>query len=167
MKQVAAGQTLQISLDAFPAQTFSGRVFAINPLVDANGRAIVVRAIVNNADARLRPGMFARVRLITSDSRESMTIPEQALVPAGDDFFVFKVNDGKAVRTKVEIGQRQTGVVEVIAGLVSRDVVVTAGQMKIRDGSSVNIVQPAAGAATANDDGKAGANKTAPASRKS
>ena len=168
LKQVAAGQGLQISLDAFPSQTFNGRVFAINPLIDANGRSIVVRAIVNNADARLRPGMFARVKLLTSDSRESMTIPEQALVPAGDDFYVFKVADGKAVRTKVEIGQRQTGIVEITGGLANQDIVVTAGQIKIRDGSKVNVAQPAAGAATARDDGKAGAgSKPAPASGKS
>jgi membrane fusion protein (multidrug efflux system) len=167
MKQVAAGQAMQIALDAFPAQTFSGRVFAINPLVDANGRSIVVRAIVNNADARLRPGMFARVRLLTSDSRESMTIPEQALVPAGDDFYVFKVAEGKAIRTKVEIGQRQTGIVEITDGLANSDVVVTAGQIKIRDGSSVKATEPTAGAATAREDAKPGDGKPVPASRKS
>ena len=167
MKQVATGQGLEIVLDAFPSQTFNGRVFAINPLVDANGRSIVVRAVVNNADARLRPGMFARVKLLTSDSRESMTIPEQALVPAGDDFYVFKVADGKAVRTKVEIGQRQTGIVEITGGLAGKDIVVTAGQIKIRDGSNVKVTEPATGAATASDEGKTGAAKSTPASGKS
>lgn len=170
MKQVTSGQAMQIALDAFPNQTFNGRIFAINPLVDANGRSIVVRAIVSNADARLRPGMFARVKLLTSDSRETMTLPEQALVPAGDDFYVFKVAGGKAVRTKVEIGQRQTGIVEIIGGLTNNDVVVTAGQMKIRDGSSVTIAEPAAAAvatpapASAREDAKPVAGK--PASKK-
>ena len=167
MKQVAAGQAMQIALDAFPSQTFTGRVFAINPLVDANGRSIVVRAVVNNADARLRPGMFARVKLLTSDSRESMTIPEQALVPAGDDFYVFKVTDGKAIRTKVEIGQRQTGIVEITGGLANNDIVVTAGQIKIRDGSNVKVAEPATGATTASDDAKPAASKAAQPSKKS
>ena len=167
MKQVATGQGLQIALDAFPSQTFNGRVFAINPLVDANGRSIVVRAVVNNADARLRPGMFARVKLLTSDSRESMTVPEQALVPTGDDFYVFKVSGGKAVRTKVEIGQRQTGIVEITGGLANKDIVVTAGQIKIRDGSNVKIAEPTSGATTASDDGKTGAGKSLPALGKS
>lgn len=144
MKQVAAGQSLQIALDAFPGQSFNGRVLAINPLVDANGRAIVVRAVISNADARLRPGMFARVRLLTSDTRDSLVIPEQALVPAGDDFFVFKVADGRAARTKVQIGQRQAGSVEIVEGLSAKDLVVTAGQIKLRDGSVVKVAEPAA-----------------------
>ena len=63
LRQVQAGQTLQVTLDALPGKTFEGRVFAVNPLVDAAGRAVVVRAQVKNIDASLRPGMFARVRL--------------------------------------------------------------------------------------------------------
>jgi membrane fusion protein, multidrug efflux system len=144
-KQVTNGQALQVSLDAFPNRTFNGRVFAINPLVDANGRSIVVRATVANTDARLRPGMFARVRLITNDRADGMTIPEQALIPSGDDFFVFRVVDGRAVRGKVEIGQRNAGIVEIVRGLEKTDAVVIAGQNKIRDGAPVKVAVPASG----------------------
>src|SRR5206468_77683 len=63
LKQVEVGQTLHVSLDALPGKTFDGKVFAVNPLVDAAGRAIVIRALVRNPDTSLRPGMFARVRL--------------------------------------------------------------------------------------------------------
>ena len=139
LKQVAVNQTLQVTLDALPDKTIVGRVLAINPLLDANGRSIVVRALVQNADARLRPGMFARVRLLTAESAESMTVPEQALIPVADEVYVFRVVDGKALRTRVEIGQRQAGVVEVTRGLAPGDLVVTAGQIKIRDGSAVQI----------------------------
>ncbi len=141
LKQVAAGQSLQITLDAFPNQTFQGNVFAINPLVDANGRSIVIRAMVKNAEARLRPGMFARVRLLFSDERDSVAVPEQSLIPVGDDQFVFKVIDGRAQRFKVEIGQRRDGQVEILQGLSAGDVVVTAGQLKLRDGSQVKIAE--------------------------
>lgn len=139
LKDVANGQLLQVTLDAFPSQVFQGRVFAINPLLDANGRSIVIRAVVKNADARLRPGMFARVRLLTSNKQEGMVIPEQAVVPSGEEFFVFRVTDGRAARTKIEIGQRQAGVVEVLRGLGKDDMVVTAGQLKIRDGVPVKV----------------------------
>jgi membrane fusion protein, multidrug efflux system len=139
LKQVATGQSLQVSLDAFPTQVFQGRVLAINPLIDANGRSIVIRAVVKNADARLRPGMFARVRLLTSNVQEGMVIPEQAIVPSGDEFFVFRVIDGRASRAKIDIGQRQAGSVEVVRGLNKDDVVVTAGQTKIRDGAPVKV----------------------------
>jgi membrane fusion protein, multidrug efflux system len=139
LKEVTVGQSLQVNLDAIPGATFTGRVLAINPLLDANGRAVVIRAVVNNTGAKLRPGMFARVKLITNDKQESMTIPEQALIPSGDDFFVFKIADGRAVRTKIEIGQRVTGTVEVLKGLTKDDTIVTAGQPKIRDGAPVRV----------------------------
>ena len=143
LKQVAVSQSLQITLDAFPNQTFQGKVFAINPLVDTNGRSIVIRATVKNTDARLRPGMFARVRLLFSDERDSVAVPEQSLIPVGDEQYLFKVVDGRAQRFKVEIGQRRDGQVEVLQGLVAGEVVVTAGQLKLRDGSQVKIADEA------------------------
>ena len=139
LKQVAAGQSLQITLDAFPNQTFQGKVFAINPLVDTNGRSIVIRAMVKNTESRLRPGMFARVRLLFSDERDAVAVPEQSLIPVGDDQYLFKVVDGRAQRFKVEIGQRREGQVEILQGLVAGDLVVTAGQLKLRDGTLVKI----------------------------
>ena len=143
LKQVAVGQALQITLDAFPNQTFQGKVLAINPLVDTNGRAIVIRAVIKNTEARLRPGMFARVRLLFSDERDSVAVPEQSLIPVGDEQYLFKVVDGRAQRFKVEIGQRRGGQVEVLQGLAAGDVVVTAGQLKLRDGALVKIADEA------------------------
>lgn len=143
LKQVATGQSLQITLDAFPNQTFQGTVFAINPLVDTNGRSIVIRAVVKNTEARLRPGMFARVRLLFSDDRDSVAIPEQSLIPVGDEQYLFKIVDGRAQRFKVEIGQRREGRVEIVQGLAAGDVVVTAGQLKLRDGSQVKVAEDA------------------------
>jgi membrane fusion protein (multidrug efflux system) len=156
LKQVAVGQSMQIALDAFPNQTFQGKVFAINPLVDTNGRSIVIRAVVKNAEARLRPGMFARVRLLFSEARDSVAVPEQSLIPVGDEHYLFKVVDGRAQRFKVEIGQRREGQVEILQGLVAGEVVVTAGQLKLRDGSQVSVADAAtpgkADSRTASDD---------------
>ena len=139
LRQVQPGQSLTIALDAIPGKTFDGKVVAVNPLVDAAGRAIVIRAQVRNQDTVLRPGMFARVRLITKEQAEAMVVPEQALVPQGTEQYVFKIVDDKAARVKVETGQRRDGKVEVIAGLVPGDLIVTAGQLKIRDGSPVTV----------------------------
>jgi len=140
LRQVQVGQTLHVSLDALPGKTFEGKVFAVNPLVDAAGRAIVIRAIVRNADTSLRPGMFARVRLITRDDKDALVVPEQSIVPLGDDQFVFRVVDGTATRVKVDVGQRRDGKVEVVRGLAAGDLVVTSGHLKIRDGSAVKLV---------------------------
>ena len=145
LSQVKDGQTLQVTLDAIPDRAYDGRVYAINPLIDANGRAVVIRAQVSNRDGRLRPGMFARVRLFTSDVKDSALVPEESLFPVGDDKYVYKVVDGKALRQKVEIGQRRDGKVEITSGLGANDLVVTAGHQKIRDGAAVKIAeQPAA-----------------------
>jgi membrane fusion protein (multidrug efflux system) len=156
LKKVQVSQALQVSLDAIPQRTFAGRVVAINPLIDAAGRSIMVRATVKNAGFALRPGMFARVRLLTEARADAMTIPEQSLLPSGEDFFVFRVVDGRAARTKVEIGQRQAGIVEIVAGLKAEDVVVTAGQPKIRDGAAVKSVNQATDAGNASAQGIGG-----------
>jgi membrane fusion protein, multidrug efflux system len=140
---VKGRQDLQVTLDAIPDKAYDGRVYAINPLVDANGRSIVIRAQVPNRDGRLRPGMFARVRLFTSGERESIVVPEESLFPLGDDKFVYKVVDGKAARQKVEIGQRREGRVEIMSGLAAQDVVVTAGVIKLREGAPVTLANSA------------------------
>ena len=139
LSQVKSGQTLQLTLDALPDSAYDGRVYAINPLIDANGRSIVIRAQVPNRDGRLRPGMFARVRLFTSASQDTLVVPEESLFPVGDDKYVYKVVDGRATRQKVAIGARRDGRVEVVDGLGAADVVVTAGVIKLRDGAPVRI----------------------------
>ena len=150
LRQVQVGQAMQIMLDAIPGQTYEGKVLAINPLVDAAGRSVVIRAQIRNSNVALRPGMFARVRLLTDLKADSLVVPEQALVPQGEDQFVFKVVDGRAQRVRVEIGQRREGRVEILRGIAADDVVVTAGHLKIRDGSAVRIANaPTEGSATA------------------
>jgi len=150
MRQVQPGQTLTVTLDALPGRKFDGKVLAVNPLIDAAGRAVVIRAIVRNADTSLRPGMFTRVNLITRDDKDALVIPEQAIVPQGDEQFVFRIVDGKAARVKVDIGQRRDGKVEVLKGLNVNDMVVTAGQLKLREGMPVTIsTAPGPASATA------------------
>ncbi len=134
------GQKLQITLDALPKQSFSGAVVAISPQLDAAGRAVLLRAQLTNKDGNLKPGMFARVRLLLSENADAITIPEQSLAPQGDEQFVFRVVEGRAARTKVEIGQRRDGRVEIVSGLDKADRVVAAGWQRIRDGSAVRPV---------------------------
>jgi membrane fusion protein, multidrug efflux system len=137
---IRVGQTIRIKVDAFPEDTFDGRVFAIDPRLDVAGRSLLVRAMVPNKDQRLRPGLFARVTVLLQLKEDALSVPEQAIVPQGDSQFVFKIVDGKAMLTKVVIGTRREGRVEIVEGLAAGDQVVTAGQLKIRDGSAVSVV---------------------------
>jgi membrane fusion protein (multidrug efflux system) len=89
--------------------------------------------------------MFARVRLITKDVAEALVVPEQALVPQGNEQFVFKVVDNRAVRAKVDVGQRRDGKVEILAGVTAGEIIVTAGQQRLRDGVTVVLRNAAPG----------------------
>jgi membrane fusion protein, multidrug efflux system len=137
---IKVGQTIRIKVDAFPGDKFEGKVYAIDPRIDVAGRSLLIRAVVPNTDQRLRPGLFARVTVLLKLKEDALSIPEQAIVPQGDSQFVFKIVDGKAKLTKVVIGTRREGRVEIVEGLSAGDRVVTAGQLKIRDGSAVSIV---------------------------
>lgn len=144
MSDVKQGQSLEISLDAMPDKRYEGKVFAISPLVDEGGRAIVMRAQVNNRGGDLRPGMFARVRLLFGATQPSPAVQEAALVPQRDEQYVYVVRDNRAQQVRVEVGQRKDGMVEIMAGLKEGDMVVTAGHQKIRDGLAVTVMTPVA-----------------------
>jgi len=148
LSRLQKGQAVELSADAMPGQAFKGVLDAIDPLLDASGRAISLRARLANPDLKLRPGMFVRVRLAFGGERQGLSVPEEALVPAGNDNFVFRVAEGKAQRVMVKIGQRRGATVEIAEGLKAGDEVVTAGQLKLRDGVPVKAV-PAGGPSAA------------------
>jgi membrane fusion protein (multidrug efflux system) len=158
LRDVQVGQPITVTLDAMPGKTYNGRIIALNPLLDAAGRSLVVRAQVGNQDTTLRPGMFARITLITRTKREALVVAEEALVPQGSEQFLFRVVDGKAARVKVETGLRRDGKVEIVTGINKDDVVVTAGQSRLRDGTPVTLAAGASGA----DAGPKGAASAAP-----
>jgi membrane fusion protein (multidrug efflux system) len=137
LSEVGIGQMVDVSVDAFRGETFSGEVYAIAPEVDVAGRSFTVRAKIPNEDNRLIPGMFAQVELVLERKPNTLLIPEAALMPAGDKQYVYRIEDGKAVRNEVSIGMRKKDLVEIVSGLAAGDQVITAGQMKIMDGSKV------------------------------
>jgi membrane fusion protein (multidrug efflux system) len=134
------GQTVQVEVDAAPGTTFSGRVYAVAPVVDPEGRSLLVRAVIPNPERSLRPGMFAQVHLVMEERPDALMVPEQALFSRGQDQFVYKVVDGVVAEAPVRLGLRQRGMVEIVEGLVPGDTVITAGQIKVRPGVPVVIV---------------------------
>jgi len=134
---LSPNMAIRLRLDALPGQNFDGRVYAIDPAFDPNGRAAILRARLPNSDRQLRPGMFARVTLIVEERSNAILVPETALVPVGGDVFVFRAINGKAVQTKIRIGLRRGGEVEVIEGLGRDDLIVAEGGAKLRDGQNI------------------------------
>lgn len=142
LPKLAAGQTIQAQVDAYPGSVFQGTVYAIDPALDEETRTVLVRARLPNPDSRLRPGMFARLKLTVERRPNALLVPEQAIVPMQDKLFVFRVVDGKAALTPVTVGLRRPGQVEITAGLNADDMVVTDGQMKLFDGVPVTVLNP-------------------------
>lgn len=154
--QIRGGQPVEVTADALPNETFRGALEAINPRVDAAGRSLEVRAKLANPERKLRPGMFVRVRVIVGERANALLVPEEAIVPQGEDFYVFRVEEGNARRVKVKTGVRRDAKVEIVEGLAAGDKVVTAGMRLVRDGQPVKIVAAtAAGAGQADAADKA------------
>lgn len=145
LSKLAAGQKIDVTADALPGVRFEGTIYAIDPAIDVNGRAVRVKATLANQDGKLRPGLLARIT-VKGQPRTAVTIPESALVSRGEDFLVFKTDNGKAKETKVLAGRRENGFVEILDGVEVGQQVVIAGQSRLRDGSDVEIVPPATAA---------------------
>ena len=157
--KISVGQALSVALDALPGQTFTGKVVAVNPQLDTAGRAVVLRAQMDNRSGVLKPGMFARVRLTLADTGETVVVPEQSVAMQGEDQIMFKVIDGRAMRTKVEVGQRRDGKVEIVEGVSGSDTIVIAGWQRLRDGASVRSASGGGSAAPAGAGGVGGVGK--------
>lgn len=155
--RIAPGQTVQVQLDALPGQRYQARVLAVDPLLDANGRSIAVRAEMPSARGQeLRPGMFARVLIVFSVDDQALVVPEEALVPQGGRQYVYVIDEQgqgdarkrSSRRVEVELGVRRGADVQITQGLKAGDTVVVAGQQRLqRDGTVVRVVELAPSAA--------------------
>ncbi len=162
--RVRPGQALVAAVDAYPKTTFQGQIYAINPRLDANTRTVQLRGRLPNREHLLHPGMFAQITLVLEERRDALWVPEQALVPMGNDRFVYRLEDphtssggnvdlqgaqaggsappqpmARAVLTRVETGSRRVGEVEIRVGLGRDDTVVIAGHLQLRDGAAVSL----------------------------
>ncbi len=138
----AVSRGLSVTAEASAAATtiFTGIIASVDSRIDPTTRSFVVRAELDNSERLLRPGMLLNITLL-QNSRQSLQVPESALVPINDSHFVYLIDaDNTAVKTVVEIGQRSPGWVEIINGVKQGDVVVVEGAMKLRPGSKVSLL---------------------------
>jgi membrane fusion protein (multidrug efflux system) len=158
--QIRLGQPVTVKVDAFKDQTFSGEILAINPKVDTGSRNVLIRATLKNPDHKLLPGMYATVEITTGSPQNYVTLPQTAITynPYGDTVYVVESKgtdaDGKpqmvARQTFIAVGPTRGDQVAVLKGVEDGDMVVTAGQIKLHNGSVVlidNSVTPTADAA--------------------
>jgi membrane fusion protein (multidrug efflux system) len=136
LSTLKAGLPIEAQSSAYPNAIFKGRVDSIDTRVDPTTRSIVVRALINNSDSRLRPGMFMTLRLVRSEGKALM-LPESSVVPENSSHYVYVVEQGRASKREVKIGRRRPGEVEMLGGVTTDDVVIVDGTMNVHDGSSV------------------------------
>ena len=139
------GLPVEVSLDALPGQTLTARLLTVDSQVDAAARSVLVRAQLDNPRGQLKPGMFARTRVVLDSRAQALMVPEEALVPQAGKQYVFRVVPGPdgagtvAERIEARIGSRTPGKVEILSGLTQGDQVITAGQARLQRGDRLPV----------------------------
>lgn len=139
--RIQRGQVMQLSVESLPGRTFQATVDALDAQIDAEGRSLVIRGKLANPDGVLRSGMFVKSRVVLKEKPNAVVVPEEAIIPTGNDAFVYRIDNGKARRVPVTLGIRRDGKVEIASGLEAGTMVVTAGQLRLtRDNMDVRVV---------------------------
>ena len=148
MTGLTAGQSIQVTVDTYPGQVFTGTITALNAKVDDATRNLQVQATLRNADEKLRAGMFGTVDVLLPQKDNFVTLPQTAIVynPYGNAVYVVEKStegtDGGALLARqrfVQMGETRGDQVAILKGVKTGEEVVTSGQLKLRNGAPVAI----------------------------
>lgn len=152
LARISVGQKLQVTVDAYPDQKFEGAIAAIEPQVDYQSGVVQVQAHIPNADSRLRPGMFAKLEIVLPEQKQAIALPTTAIAfnLYGETVYVVREKagpDGKpglfAERVSVTTGEQRGGMTVITSGVNPGDRVVTVGQLRLQNGSAVQLADDA------------------------
>jgi len=133
---IKKGTSALIKIDAFPDQTFQGRVTRIRPVIDPLSRTTQVEIVLPNSNQRIKPGMFAKVDLILIKKSKVLIIPFDVVLGETDKY-VFVSQSGKAAKKPIVLGLQQDDNIEVKSGLSAQDRVIVLGERVVKEGSSI------------------------------
>ncbi len=143
LAELHVGQTVTVRVQAYPDTVFEGSIYAISPSIQTASRSVRIRALLENADRRLRPGMFAEVDTLLKERDRVLTLPERAVTynPYGESVFVVNEADGRktVALTQIKTGQVRDGRVEIVSGLDEGTEVVSDGHNKLRNGQAISV----------------------------
>jgi len=148
LAQIAVGQAVTVTVDAFPNQSFPGTISSINSAIDTATRNVQVRAKINNDSLILRPGMFANIKIDVGKPQNLVTLPQTTITynPYGDTVYIVSPGtgpDGKpallAKQVFVQVGDTRGDQIAILKGVAVGDEVVTAGQLKLKNGANVTV----------------------------
>lgn len=137
--RVKIGQTANITVDAYPDKVFSGVVEVMNPEAGSASRMFRTKIKIDNAGGKLKPGMFANVQLVTGDSVQALTVPQAAVVQKQGLYYVFILENGKAIQRQIEIGEVTGNTIAVKSGIKPGEQVIVTSVSRIKDGDVVRV----------------------------
>ncbi|GHV83256.1 hypothetical protein AGMMS50212_05960 [Spirochaetia bacterium] len=147
ISKIKMGLPCTILLDAYPGESFRGRVSEISPTVDPASRTMKIKVNVDNQGSRLKAGMFATVRVIVQQKDNVLELPSNAILQRGEDKFVYKVDSDPANpsfraarRVVIEPGLQVDTQTEIVRGLSLGDEIVVKGQTNLSDGARINVI---------------------------
>jgi RND family efflux transporter MFP subunit len=139
LKQLQSGDVTRVQVDAFPGETFTGRIARVSPILDPATRTAPIEIEIANPTYRLKPGMYARVGVTLDTTKNALVVPANALVDLGGRRGVFQPLSETAVFRAVQVGTEQGAIVEVLGGLTEGADVITTGAGQLRDGDRIVV----------------------------
>lgn len=139
LSELKEGLTTKIELDAYAGEEFSGRIFKIGQTVDLLSRTVAVEIRIPNANHRIKPGMFARVKVFIAKKKNVLTLPKEGILEEETGDYTIVVKNGVTEKRKVQTGLNDGIKVEIVKGLKDGETVVTEGNYGLKSGISVNV----------------------------
>jgi cobalt-zinc-cadmium efflux system membrane fusion protein len=130
--KIKIGQAVRISLQAFPGQSFQGKLTYIGDLMREDTRTITVRTEVENRDSRIKPGMFAEVTIFLGNGRRVVSLPSEAILDDNSEQIVFVRGEDHYLPKVVTVGNQQNGYWEITSGIREGEEVVTKGNYQLK-----------------------------------
>jgi RND family efflux transporter MFP subunit len=134
---IQVGQSVSVNVSAYPDRNFGGRVHHVAPSVTPNSRTMTVEAEVENGDGLLKPGQFATVRILQPQTSPAVLVPLRAVRAESGTNYVFVINNGRAEKRIVQLGQAEADLVEVRSGVASGEQIATGNVELLNDGAPV------------------------------
>jgi HlyD family secretion protein len=137
LRQLQKGNETTVEVDAYPGETFTGRIARVSPVLDPATRTAPIEVEIPNRDFRLKPGMYARVSVVTDARKEALVAPANAVVDLGGRRGVFQPVNNAAVFRAVQVGTERLDKVEILGGVTEGTQVITTGAAALRDGDRI------------------------------
>jgi cobalt-zinc-cadmium efflux system membrane fusion protein len=132
ISKIRIGQEVEASVPAYPGETFQGKISFISDVLNEETRTITVRSEVENQEYKLKPGMFADIKIFLNHQIDSLVLPKEAVLDEKDENIVFLKADGKYLPRIIKTGVRNGNFVEILEGVAEGDEVVTKGNFQLK-----------------------------------